>query len=278
MDKTKYIFNGNSFGKGRLVLAVVEKYVSDNPNTSRQQLDNKFPSKLQGSIGVVTSIEEAEGKFEGKRHFVKSPIKLTDATVAVCSQWGVNNINDFLEHVSLELGFSIDEKLDAGEEEVDQNEADALGLDTVIHEVKYELDRIILANEDQVTASESMKVRPGYGPDKFYLDKVDGSYDSSLQSLIHFILWEKNLYHSFLTARQLADAKAVVEDDPDSIYRPDLDDESTSDEEYQQDQELDEMLDSLYWQVITHVGKALSKFSFFDKSDFEDNGFVDETD
>lgn len=37
-DRTKYIFNGNTYGKGRLVLAVVEQYVSDNPGLSKEKL------------------------------------------------------------------------------------------------------------------------------------------------------------------------------------------------------------------------------------------------
>ena len=96
MDKSTYIFNGNTYGKGRLVLAVVEQYVSNNHGLAKKELEESFPSALQGSIGVISSIEEAEGKYEGKRHFVKNAIKLTNETVAVCNQWGSKNIDMFL--------------------------------------------------------------------------------------------------------------------------------------------------------------------------------------
>ena len=137
-----------------------------------------------------------------------------------------------------------------------------------IDEVKVELSRIISESADEFNNSQ-IKVRLGYGPDKFYLDRIDGSYDSSLQSLIHYILWEKKLYHKFLTARQLVDVERVVNEEPDYIYSPDLDDESTSDEEYQQDEALGDSLDTLYWGVITHVGRELGEFDFLTIVDSE---------
>ena len=272
-DKSTYTFNGNTYGKGRLVLAVVEQYVSDNPGLAKEELEEKFPAALQGSIGVLSSIEEAEGKYKGKRHFVKNPIRLTNATIAVCSQWGAGNLEGFLQHTTGELGYAINEE--SGAEDESSSSSDVVDMDVIIDEINVELNRIISENSDEFNSSEQVKVRPGYGPDKFYLDKIDGSYDSSLQSLIHHILWEKNLYHKFLTKRQLIDAERVIQEEPDSIYRPDLDDESTSDEEFQQDETLDESLDSLYSRVITYVGGELSEFDFFDNSEFEDNGYVE---
>jgi len=272
-DKSTYTFNGNTYGKGRLVLAVVEQYVSDNPGLAKEELEEKFPAALQGSIGVLSSIEEAEGKYKGKRHFVKNAIRLTNATMAVCSQWGADNLEGFLQHATGELGYAINEE--SGAEDLPSSSSDVVDMDMIIDEINVELNRIISENADEFNSSEQVKVRPGYGPDKFYLDKIDGSYDSSLQSLIHHILWEKKLYHKFLTKRQLIDAERVIQEEPDSVYRPDLDDESTSDEEFQQDETLDESLDSLYSRVITYVGGELNEFDFFDNSEFEDNGYVE---
>ena len=272
-DRTKYIFNGNTYGKGRLVLAVVEQYVSENPGLGKEELEESFPATLQGTTGVVSSIEEAEGKYKGKRHFVKNAIRLTNATMAVCSQWGADNLEGFLQHATGELGYAINEE--SGAEDLPSSSSDVVDMDVIIDEINVELNRIISENADEFNSSEQVKVRPGYGPDKFYLDKIDGSYDSSLQSLIHHILWEKKLYHKFLTKRQLIDAERVIQEEPDSVYRPDLDDESTSDEEFQQDETLDESLDSLYSRVITYVGGELNEFDFFDNSEFEDNGYVE---
>ena len=276
MDKSSYIFNGNTYGKGRLVLAVVEQYVSDNDGLAKKELEERFPAALQGSIGVISSIEEAEGKYKGKRHFVKNVIKLTNATVAVCNQWGSKNIDKFVQHAAGELGYNIDIEFEAEDESSTPSES--FDMDVLIDEVNVELSRIISEFADEFNSSQQTKVRPGYGPDKFYLDRIDGSYDSSLQSLIHYILWEKKLYHKFLTARQLVDVERVVNEEPDYIYSPDLDDESTSDEEYEQDEALADSLDNFYWGVITHVGGELSKFDFFDNSTFKANGYVESDD
>ena len=56
-DKTKYIFNNNEYGKGRLVLAVVKQYLHDH-NPTYQQLKQQFPNTLQGSQFVVISADD----------------------------------------------------------------------------------------------------------------------------------------------------------------------------------------------------------------------------
>ena len=68
----------------------------------------------------------------------------------------------------------------------------------------------------------------------------------------------------------------MIDGAPEAIYRPDLDDDSTSDKEYEEDQSLDENLDDIYHQVITHVGEKLSEFEFFDNSEFVDLGYAEE--
>jgi hypothetical protein len=110
-DKTKYLFNGSMYGKGRLVLAVVRKYVTDNPDTSFDQLQSIFPKSIQGSFGVFNLYDHVQGKYSGKqhkRHFVKPEeiIQLTDAQVVVCTEWGVVNIGNFLDIVN-ELGYDV---------------------------------------------------------------------------------------------------------------------------------------------------------------------------
>ena len=64
----------------------------------------------------------------------------------------------------------------------------------------------------------TFKVRLNYGPGKFYLDRVEGSYEYSLQNLIHHMLWEDGHYVSFLNARQLKEVEEIVNDEPNGIY------------------------------------------------------------
>jgi len=110
-DTTKYIFNGSNYGKGRLALAIIKKYIEENPNTTCSELDNIFHKSLQGSSGVFSSQHDAEDVFlrtSIRRHFLKPDelVTLTDITIAVSSQWGVGNI-DKLIRKARDLGYTV---------------------------------------------------------------------------------------------------------------------------------------------------------------------------
>lgn len=111
-DRTQYSFNNNKYGKGRLVLAVIKKYIEDNPNITYSELEKTFPKNIQGSTGVISTFEEAEeiyNRTKSKRHFIKSNelIRLNDnSTVAISSQWGILNIGNFLNEAK-DLGYKV---------------------------------------------------------------------------------------------------------------------------------------------------------------------------
>lgn len=110
-DYTKYSFDGKTFGKGRLVLAVVRKFVEDHPEITYAELAKAFPKETQGSLGVFALKTEADQIYAStsrKRHFVDPDeiVKLKDAVVVVCSQWGSRNIEKFLP-VARKHGFKI---------------------------------------------------------------------------------------------------------------------------------------------------------------------------
>lgn len=110
-DTTKYLFNGTIYGKGKLVLAVVKKYMQDNPATSAQLLLTVFPKELQGSRGVVKLVSETHINCQDpeKRFFLRPNDIIQTATqeCAVCSQWGIGNI-DRLINKARSLGMKID--------------------------------------------------------------------------------------------------------------------------------------------------------------------------
>jgi len=110
-DKTKYLFGASLYSKNRLVLAVIQRYVSEHPEINFSELQSAFPKSLQGSTGVFNEVEYVKEKYSGKqnkRHFVKpnEVIQLTDCQVVVCTEWGIGNINDFLHKVE-ELGYEV---------------------------------------------------------------------------------------------------------------------------------------------------------------------------
>lgn len=110
-DTTKYDFNGEQYGKGRLVLAVIRQYVAEIPGITLEKLKTAFPKQLQGSIGVFNELSAVQKKYAGKnhmRHFVKpgEVVKLKDCTIAVSTEWGAGNFPAFLQQAE-KLGFEI---------------------------------------------------------------------------------------------------------------------------------------------------------------------------
>lgn len=129
-----------------------------------------------------------------------------------------------------------------------------LNINEIQSEVAKILEKIIEENVDSFRADESFKVRPSYGYDKFYLDQIDGSYDESLQGLIHYIMYEEGFYKKFLNEQGYVDLEQTIKDHPKSIYGP-----TDEDENYE---ELQGQLDSIYWETISFVGKKLLGLGF----------------
>ena len=113
-DYSKYMFEGKTYGKGKLVLAVVQKYVADNPTVTFEDLQKTFPDMLQGSKGVVRLFDSVSPEDRGengaiKRYYVNNDeiIKLNGLKVLVSDQWGAGNVEKFIENAVNNLNFDI---------------------------------------------------------------------------------------------------------------------------------------------------------------------------
>jgi hypothetical protein len=112
-DMTKYLFKGIAYRKNRLVLAVINQYRSEHPDTTLQNLKEVFPDSLQGALGVISIREKAQEIFDRtdkKRHFLAdSEILRTadDLEIAVCTQWGTGNIENFID-CARKIGYQIE--------------------------------------------------------------------------------------------------------------------------------------------------------------------------
>lgn len=109
-DFSKYRFDGQIYGKSRLVLAVVKQYVADyNPHTF-EELRQAFPDELQGSFAVVCLVEDVPDKYRGiggvKRYFDEIIRLASGERVLVSTQWGAN-IERFIEQAMFVLGYEI---------------------------------------------------------------------------------------------------------------------------------------------------------------------------
>lgn len=110
-DTTKYKFNGEEYGKGRLVLAVMHHHIELNSDLTFAELNKQFPKRFQGSKGVFTLSSNANEIYTEtgrKRHFIAPDelIELSDSTIAICTQWGVKNIDRFISRAQ-EFGYDI---------------------------------------------------------------------------------------------------------------------------------------------------------------------------
>ncbi len=110
-DTTRYLFDGKKYGKNRLVLAVVKKYMADNNDDLYSfELMSTFDRSLQGSLGVVRTLEDAikSCKDPEMRFFCRPDeiIHALDEDCVVCTQWAASNITNLIKRAE-ELGMQI---------------------------------------------------------------------------------------------------------------------------------------------------------------------------
>ncbi len=103
-DYTKYIFKGQKFGKGRLVLAVVTDYVKNNQSISFPELKTIFPDEIQydsfmnQKYGIIQTESLVRDQNWDKHFFTNDneKINLHGTTILISREWGANNISQFL--------------------------------------------------------------------------------------------------------------------------------------------------------------------------------------
>ena len=118
------------------------------------------------------------------------------------------------------------------------------------------LGEIIETHKDYFREENTFKIRPGIAYDKFYINQVDGSYDMSLQGLLHHYLWEHEFYHLFLNDKELETCRQLVEEQPEYTFGPD-------------DDKTREIIDEIEFEAISFVGKKLIELGFDVEQDFE---------
>lgn len=112
-DYTRYIFQGNSYNKRKLVLAVIQDWVSENEPSNLSELLEAFPQDIRNG-GLFVPEQEAKETYKRQgiyRHFLGDGevLQFSDSTqYAISNQWGKGNIVKFLNQ-SKKLGYEIEE-------------------------------------------------------------------------------------------------------------------------------------------------------------------------
>lgn len=110
-DKTQYSIKGESFqNKRRFVHLLIKRYVEEHPSLTFEELEQVFPPTLQGSYGVIRTIDYIRKKGAEESRYLMNEDELLrsadDVTFAVSSQWGIGNITKFV-NLAKKLGYDI---------------------------------------------------------------------------------------------------------------------------------------------------------------------------
>ena len=97
-----------------------------------------------------------------------------------------------------------------------------------------------------------------YEGEKFYLLRIAGNYEYSLQWLIQLILHEEGVFRRILNDKQTVELQRILHDDSMTIYQP---------------YELYDLLSSVYYFSIAFVGNKLTKLGFDVENYFIEEGF-----
>jgi hypothetical protein len=148
-------------------------------------------------------------------------------------------------------------------------------IDEVISRLIYILSQIIENSEDDFEQSQNFKVRVVSLPGKYYLDRVSGSYEDSLHSLIHHLMWREGMYARFIhTTDVLREIEHLITHEPESIYKPDIFSSETK-EQTEALEALTDQIDAIYSQTIKSTEILLRRFSHHCSEEFEDAGYTD---
>ena len=95
-----------------LVNEVVLEYYRKNPRSTLADLQRAFPKHVQKRLEIVVNEAQARllnvdknGKAR-KQYHIFDQVKLPDGSaIAICNQWGIANIDNFLDHMLQNLGY-----------------------------------------------------------------------------------------------------------------------------------------------------------------------------
>ena len=123
--------------------------------------------------------------------------------------------------------------------------------------VKF-LEKLIEKNKSNFKEQGDFVVRPGIAYDRFDLTAVQGSWDMSLQGLVHHFLYEKGHYKKLLPADEFKKCEATVNKYPENIYTPD------------DNQDVQDTLDEIHNAALMAVGRKLKSLKFEIPDEFQE--------
>lgn len=114
-DTTQFTFDGQTTGKGRLVLALVKRYMRENPGIAFKDVRCAFPDELQADSPiqftkqgcVVARLDELSNTARKRFHVsADDTIQVADAVIVVSREWNRFNVQNILRRAQ-ELGYAV---------------------------------------------------------------------------------------------------------------------------------------------------------------------------
>lgn len=117
LDLTRYSLNGGQYvRKNQFVYNVVATYLKQHPNATFAELEDVFKPELQGSYGVIRTMDFIRQKnYSGRRFYTKEDEILHSGDgidFTVSSEWSVGNI-DNIEILARQLGYTVEKSSSA---------------------------------------------------------------------------------------------------------------------------------------------------------------------
>ena len=112
-DTTKYNFNGKkNLTKRAIAKEIIEKYLAENTNKIYKELQTTFNQKKFGyGENIVLNEEDylswKKGKTDSNDRFFP-PISFGNDKLYINNQWGIWNINPFIEMAKKEFKYDIE--------------------------------------------------------------------------------------------------------------------------------------------------------------------------
>ena len=115
-DLTTYSLNGGPLlGKNKFVYSLVSTYIKQHPGMPFDEIERIFPPEMQGSFGVVRTMEYIREKnYDNRRYFQEPELILHSGDgipFTVSTQWSKNNIQNVI-NLAMNLGFSVETSSD----------------------------------------------------------------------------------------------------------------------------------------------------------------------
>lgn len=145
--------------------------------------------------------------------------------------------------------------------------------DLIVSKLTVLIRELIEENRSYFNHARNFKVRVEGLPGKYYLDSITGSYEDSLQNLVHKLMWRHELYALFIELpRELEKIEEIVASEPDGIYKPDAFGAETAEEEEALNS-LEDQIDEIYFKTIKNTALMLREFDHFDSYEFDAEGY-----